>query len=91
MISSTVQLEACSSQCSQGSALGPVLFILFISHLDEGTVCALSKFTDDTEPGGVADTPEGCAAVQRDLGRLESWVERNLMEFNRGKCKGPRE
>lgn len=27
---------------------------------------------------GVADTPEGCAAVQQDLGRLESWRERNL-------------
>ncbi|GAB0183246.1 mitochondrial enolase superfamily member 1 [Grus japonensis] len=54
-----------------------------------GQSCTLSEFADDTKLGGVADTPEGCAAIQRDMDRIEIWVERNLMKFNKGKCRVP--
>jgi len=60
----------------------------FVSDLDEGTECTLSKFADDPKPRGVADTLDGCAAMQRSLQRLECWAERNLMNFNKGKCRG---
>jgi len=47
----------------------------------------LSKFADDTKLGGVVDTRAACAAIQQELNRLESWVQRNLMKFSKGKCR----
>lgn len=37
--------------------------------------------------GGVADAPEGSAATQQDLDRLESSVQRNLVKFNKDRCR----
>ncbi|KAK4830140.1 hypothetical protein QYF61_008567 [Mycteria americana] len=42
---------------------------------------------EDTNLRGVADRPEGCVAIQRDLYRLEKWADRKLMKFSKGKCK----
>ncbi|KAK4827639.1 hypothetical protein QYF61_019849 [Mycteria americana] len=54
---------------------------------DKGDECTLSKFAKYTKLGRVADRPGGCAAIQRDLDRLEKWANRNLMKFNKGKSE----
>ncbi|PKU41501.1 rna-directed dna polymerase from mobile element jockey-like [Limosa lapponica baueri] len=76
-----------ASGVSQGSILVAALFNIFINDLNNGEECTLSKFASEAKLGGVTDTPEGPAAIQRDLDRLEKWVDRNLMKFCKGKCK----
>ncbi|PKU43436.1 rna-directed dna polymerase from mobile element jockey-like [Limosa lapponica baueri] len=71
----------------QGLILDPVLFNIFISDLDGGKKCTLTKFADDTKLRGELDTLEGRATLQEDLGRLEEWANNNLMKFNKDKCK----
>ncbi|KAK4827955.1 LOW QUALITY PROTEIN: hypothetical protein QYF61_022657 [Mycteria americana] len=69
-----------------GSIPSPVLFNIFLSDLYDGTECTLSKFSSDTKLGGVADRPEGRAAIQH-VDRLEKWADGNLRKFSKEKCK----
>jgi len=73
------------SSIPQGLVVGPVVFNIFVSDMDSGIECTLSKSADDIKLRGVVNTLEGRDAIQRDLDKFERCA--NLMKFNKSKCK----
>lgn len=67
--------------------LKSVLLNIFINGFDDRVESILTKFADGTKLRGVADTQEGCAAIQGDLNRQEKWAEQNLMQLNKEQCR----
>ncbi|KAK4824361.1 LOW QUALITY PROTEIN: hypothetical protein QYF61_014021 [Mycteria americana] len=83
MVSHNVLLE---KLMSSGLILGPALFNIFISDLDDGIKCTLVKFADDTKLSWTLQKGES-HGEQKDLDRPEEWANKNLMKFNKDKCK----
>ena len=69
------------------SVLGPVLFSIFTSDIDDGIQHTFSKFAGDTKLNNVVDTVEAKDAIQRDLDRLKRWTPVSLIRFKKAKCK----
>ena len=67
----------------QGSVLGPLLFLIHISDIDQNTQHSLvSSFADDTRVIKEIKTAEDEERLMSDLSSLYSWAEINNMKFN---------
>ena len=76
-------LSEVKSGVPQGSVLGPLLFLVLISDIDqEITSTFLSSFADDTGVAKGITMTEDVEALQSDLQAIYKWSEENNMEFN---------
>ena len=70
----------------QGSVLGPLMFLILISDIDNGIVESfLSSFADDTRLGKSVSSEEDANILQGDLNKVYEWANINNMSFNNNK------
>ena len=70
----------------QGSVLGPLLFLIFISDIGENLQHSLlSSFADDTRVFKKISSSQDATDFQADLNSIYLWAENNSMAFNSDK------
>ena len=70
----------------QGSVLGPLLFLILISDIDQDVRTSfISSFADDTRVGHGISGEDDCHLRQQDLQAVYDWAKVNNMEFNSDK------
>ena len=75
------------SGVSQGSLLGPLLFIIFINDLELRIINTVLKFADDTKVFGSVLNEQDRMVLQQDLQKLSEWADIWQMKFNVPKCR----
>ena len=74
----------------QGSVLGPVLFLIFITDLLDNIRSSVRLFADDCVLYRNIHSLQDCLALQEDLTSLGQWEADWQMKFNVAKCRSMR-
>ncbi len=74
-----------TSGVPQGSALGPVLFLLCINDCLNGLSCDAVMFADDVKIWRTIEIPFNVQSLQNDVDYLSSWSQGALMSLNTDK------
>ena len=76
-----------TSGISQGSVLGPLLFLIYINDLPDVIDCLNALFADDTKVYSPVQTIDDARALQNNLNNLDEWSDKWQLSFNVSKCK----
>ena len=75
--------ETVTSGVPQGSVLGPTLFLVMISDIDENVIkSAVSSFADDTKVSHIIKLRQDCIDLQTSLDTIYNWSDINNLKFN---------
>ena len=66
----------------QGSVLGPILFLIYISDIAKELITSTLVYVDDTKVNKIVKTEEDVELMQEELHKLYQWGRKNNMEFN---------
>ena len=76
-----------TSGITQGSVLGPILFLIYINDLPGAMDCCLKFFADDAKLYLKVNSLVQADQLQRNVTRSENWADIWKMFFNYKKCK----
>ena len=80
-------LAEVTSGISQGSILGPVLFVLYINDPPDVVKNEVYLFANDTKIYCDTADPANMVCLQEDLNSLKEWSDKWLLAFHHDKCK----
>ena len=66
----------------QGSVLGPLLFLIFISDMGKDLLAIILLYVDDSKVKDKIKTEEDVTRLQDNLNEIFKWEESNNMKFN---------
>ena len=78
--------RAVVSGVPEGSVVGPVLFLLYVSSMPDIVYSELFLYADDSKLFREISTTEDKRLLQQDLNSLHNWTIKSLLKFNRKKC-----
>ena len=73
------------SGVAQGTVLGPILFLIYVSDIGENITSSIKEYVDDTKVKKPVNNEEDVKSLQSDLDKIYEWAKKNNMKFNGSK------